>query len=129
MFKSLQLLGDNPRDHDGSFQGLAEGYADVSGVRPDVDWQTRRPSKKSHMPWKIYPKPPPPHWHWTGDEHPIGQSGKKSNSDEEFNFEECEIPDGDKWVFKLDDAGVYQVYEDENCNTFSLAFANAINQS
>ncbi|KAA1469716.1 AMP deaminase [Dentipellis sp. KUC8613] len=35
--RSLQRLGDNPRDHDGVFRGLPAGTADVAGVHPDVD--------------------------------------------------------------------------------------------
>ena len=103
-------------DHDEQFDPK---IADVSGVRPDADISAYtspdsedKLSMSPHKPWRIYPKPPLPHWHWTantesesahgGDEAEVGQ--------EEFVFKKCEIPSGhDRWSFSLDEAGVYQV--------------------
>jgi len=117
---SLQRLGDNPRDHDGYFQGLDPKITDVSGVRPDADISTYtspgsddKLPKSPYKPWRIYPKPPPPHWHWTRETEPepvhggdVAEAGK-----EEFVFKKCEIPGGhDGWGFSLDETGVYQVY-------------------
>lgn len=69
---SLQRLGDNPRDHDGVFSGFQPGAADVNGIRPDADLRSAEepsnsPSHPDPLPaWKIYPAPPPAHWHWQG---------------------------------------------------------------
>ena len=118
---SLQRLGDDPRDHDGYFTGLDPKTADVSGVRPDVDISANTPPDSPHRPWRIYPRPPPPHWHWTPDTEPVRgeQAGK-----EEFMFETCEIPvPHDGWSFEIDETGVYQVYNTSGssvilCNQF-----------
>lgn len=115
---SLQRLGDNPRDHDGSFNGIDSKIADVSGVRPDADIsayaspdsESKLP-KSPHQPWRIYPKPPPPHWHWVADTEPVHESDEVKAGKEEFVFKECEIPCGhDDWSFELSEMGVYQVY-------------------
>lgn len=115
---SLQRLGDNPRDYDGNFNGFDPKIADVSGVRPDADisayaspgWEDKLP-KSPYKPWRIYPKPPPPHWHWTADTEPVPGIEKEEAGKEEFVFEKCEIPGGhDGWSFDLDEMGVYQVY-------------------
>ena len=115
---SLQRLGDNPRDHDGHFTGLDPKVADVSGVRPDADISAYTSSdseaklpKSPYKPWRIYPKPPPPHWHWTADTEPVHGAGETEARNEEFVFKKCEIPGGhDGWSFDLDETGVYQVY-------------------
>lgn len=114
---SLQRLGDNPRDHDGYFTGLDPKIADVSGVRPDADipedtflGPEDKLQKSPHKPWRIYPKPPSPHWRWAADTEPVHESDEKAGK-EEFAFEECEIPAShDGWNFGLDETGVYQVY-------------------
>lgn len=108
--KSLQRLGDNPRDHDGHFNGIAEGFAGVAGVRPDVDFATARVTQSSYKEWKIYPKPPPPHWHFTAEHDVPAADGHVSTENEEFNFSNCQIPESHPWEFKIDDKGVYQVY-------------------
>jgi AMP deaminase len=115
---SLQRLGDNPRDHDGCFQGLDPKIADVSGVRPDADISAYTSAdsedklpRSPHKPWRIYPKPPPPHWHWIADTEPVHGSDEAEVGKEEFVFGKCEIPGGhDGWSFGLDEMGVYQVY-------------------
>lgn len=115
---SLQRLGDNPRDHDGHFQGFDPKIADVSGVRPDADIspytspesEDKLP-RSPYKPWRIYPKPPPPHWHWTANTEPVHGRDEAQTGKEEFVFEKCEIPGGhDDWSFGLDETGVYQVY-------------------
>ncbi|KAH9953331.1 AMP deaminase [Russula dissimulans] len=105
---SSQRLGDNPRDHDGVFHGIAEGISDVMGVRPEVAG-SHEPIKEEFKPWRIYPRPPPPHWHWTADQ--AVSSGTDSTSDV-FDFTHCEIPGAHEWDFEIDDKGVYQVYHD-----------------
>ena len=117
MLRSRQRLGDNPRDHDGRFQGLDDNLADVSGVRPDGDYTTNNPPPSPFKPWKIYPKPPPPHWHWTDKEKAIHTDGAQK-SDEEFLFEDCDIPGAHSYSFKIDDKGVFQVYEDVNGESY-----------
>ncbi|KAF8073956.1 AMP deaminase [Lyophyllum atratum] len=102
MAKSLQRLGDNPKDHDGH--------------QPSVDQELRAISDaptSQFEPWNIYPPPPPPHWHWTDEEKFVSNDGTPGTRSGEFRFEECHIPGAHPWTFKLDDKGVYQVYDDK----------------
>lgn len=146
---SLQRLGDNPRDHDGVFQGFSTDIGGVSGVRPDA-WDevlkkdnikppAPRPMVTGYppatidpvvaakqtasipglnaeggqfKPWRIYPKPPPPFWHWK-DAHTVGALG--TPADEDFVFNSLEIPgkaegEGEGLEFEIDSKGVFQVY-------------------
>jgi AMP deaminase len=109
MLKSRQRLGDDPRDYDGVFPGVDNANAGVSCFRPDMDISANpTPSVQPFEPWKIYPKPPRPQW------HPQSKAALNHTEDElgdGFLFEECEIPGEHSWSFKLDDKGVYQVYE------------------
>lgn len=108
--KSLQRLGDNPRDHDGHFNGLAEDSAGVSGLQPNVDFAQARVTESPYKPWKIYPKPPPPHWHFTTKHDVPATDGHDTAEREEFDFSTCQIPGSHSWEFRIDDKGVYQVY-------------------
>jgi len=109
ILRSGQNLGFNPKDHDGVFKGLEDDVATVSGVRPDAEHYS--PPDSLFKPWRIYPAPPPPHWHWKGTNTLVpSQSGLKNEEDEEFEFENCEIPGPHEWDFELDEKGVYQVY-------------------
>ncbi|KAG0703791.1 AMP deaminase [Suillus ampliporus] len=119
--KSLQRLGDNPRDHDGVFHGVAEGLADVSGVKPDANISLAVSPKNPHEPWAIYPKPPPPHWHFTAKETVISADGRVTPHDE-FNFAQCQIPGNHEWEFEIDDKGVYQVYTNAEAENKSPLF-------
>jgi AMP deaminase len=113
MMRSLQRLGDDPRDHDDYFQPFVEEYADVSSVRPDTPLPAISVSEEngsSFIPWKIYPEPPPPHWHWK-DKTFINPDGT-TKAGEEFEFEKCVIPGPHEgWSFAVDEKGVYQVYD------------------
>ncbi|KAF8349501.1 AMP deaminase [Amanita rubescens] len=111
MRKSKQRIGDNPKDYGDHFQGISEDLADVSGVRPDVDFSKNTPPAHSFKPWKIYPKPPPPHWHLTETEV-VSSERSHVKGDEGFQYEECDIPGPHTWTFKLDEKGVYQVYDE-----------------
>lgn len=108
--KSLQRLGDNPRDHDGTFHGLTEGYADVSGVKPGMDFAEARAEQSPYQPWKIYPKPPPPHWGFGAKKEAVTIDGRVDSGDGEFEVAKCDVPGSQEWIFELDDKGVYQVY-------------------
>jgi AMP deaminase len=108
MAVSNQRLGDDPRDYDGVFHGIAEGISDVMGVRPEASGPCE-PITKKFKPWRIYPRPPPPHWHWTEDQ--AVSSGRASPSDV-FDFSRVEIPGAHDWDFEIDDKGIYQVYRD-----------------
>jgi AMP deaminase len=129
MAVSRQRLGDDPRDHDGQFPGVAPALAAVSAVRPDADPAAvaalaagvgvgapaaEEGSAHKATPWKIYPPPPPPHWQWRPDAPaPAGTHPKPlRGGSEEFDFGACAIPgaDADARTFELDDRGVYQVY-------------------
>ncbi|CDO77165.1 hypothetical protein BN946_scf184657.g41 [Trametes cinnabarina] len=109
---SGQKLGFNPRDYDGTFTGLDDDIAAVSGVRPDADWESRSPPKSSFSRWRIYPRPPPPHWRWKGEQTVVpSNSAHDFTSDEEFDFSKCEIPGADEYTFGIDERGVYQIYD------------------
>lgn len=112
MSKSLQRLGDDPRDHDGHFQPFSERDADVSGVRPDAPLLPKsKPSSERFKPWKIYPEPPPPHWHWK-DKTIVSGDGTTRQGDG-FDFEACFIPGPHQGrSYFLDEKGVYQVYDE-----------------
>ncbi|KIJ54914.1 hypothetical protein M422DRAFT_24794 [Sphaerobolus stellatus SS14] len=102
---SLQRLGDNPKDHDGVFAGFKHDAGDVTGIKPDASAsEVIPPPEDSLPPWKIYPRPPPPHWHYK--RHPSNQE-----EEEEFEYSQCTIPDKHPWEFKLDEKGVFQVYD------------------
>ncbi|ETW81907.1 hypothetical protein HETIRDRAFT_475429 [Heterobasidion irregulare TC 32-1] len=111
---SLQRLGDNPRDYDGTFTGLEDSMADVSGIRPDADLlqSHQAPGTEQLKPWRIYPKPPPPHWHWTAKQKAVSSTVIPNADDhnEEFNLAACDIPGSHQWNFELDSKGVFQVY-------------------
>lgn len=106
------MLGDNPRDHDGQFSGLDPEISDVSGVKPDVNFASFPAPESPFKPWKIYPKPPPPHWHWKDATEPVSGSSPHISAKDAFVFEDCEIPGSHSWGFEIDEKGVYQVYGD-----------------
>ncbi|KAI0269947.1 AMP deaminase [Gloeopeniophorella convolvens] len=108
---SNQRLGDNPRDHDDAFHGLPEGAADARGVRPECV-SSYQPGEEQFKPWRIYPRPPPPHWHWTAGQELVSTGGEKVLGHEKFDYSKCEIPEEHEWEFEIDDKGVFQVYRD-----------------
>ncbi|KAI0087752.1 hypothetical protein BDY19DRAFT_952999 [Irpex rosettiformis] len=110
MTVSGQMLGFNPKDHDDHFSGLNSHLADVGGARPDVDPSGVPTPKSPFKPWRIYPKPPPPHWHWSDSTHVQHKAG--DDVEEEFDFSSCSIPGPDAKDFEMDERGVYQVYDD-----------------
>lgn len=110
IFKSLQRLGDDPRHHDDHFHGITEGYADVAGVKPDANFASARAEYSTCQPWKIYPKPPPPHWRFNSKKQAAATADGLDNLEEEFEFDKCDIPSPHDWTFELDDKGVYQIY-------------------
>lgn len=127
MTVSGQMLGFNPRDHDGQFTGLDNHLADVNGARADVDPSSVPPPdslESPFKPWRIYPKPPPPHWHWSDASAVPRQPGE--HVEEEFAFEQCEIPGPgpEPREFEIDERGVYQVYEslEGRANSWFLFF-------
>ncbi|GJJ15752.1 hypothetical protein Clacol_010030 [Clathrus columnatus] len=106
---SQQRLGDNPKDHDGVFAGFRGDNGDVSGIKLNASSPILVPQSEEKLePWKIYPHPPPPHWHYkrpsTGFFH----------EEEEFEFSKCHIPGPDSRAFRIDEKGVYQVYHDSS---------------
>ncbi|THH11141.1 hypothetical protein EW145_g843 [Phellinidium pouzarii] len=111
MCLSRQRLGDNPRDHDGTFTGLDEDLQDVVGVRPDSDYASYPKPVEQFKPWRINPKPPPPHWHWKDENTALPHSVATNHAGEEFDFSKCEIPGEDECKYELDDRGVYQIYD------------------
>jgi AMP deaminase len=114
MLRARQRLGDNPRDYDGHFPGLSDAAAGVSGAHPDVDLaRSRPPAPPPFRVWEVYPRPPPPHWHWTDTAAVVSTDHRYANGDEGFDPAECEIPGPHAYVFAIDDTGVYQVYEKE----------------
>ncbi|KAI0631963.1 AMP deaminase [Trametes polyzona] len=110
---SGQKLGFNPRDYDGTFTGLDEDVATVSGVRPEVDWEpSKKPEKSPFNKWRIYPSPPPPHWHVKGEQTVVANNvNHEVPAHAEFDFASCEIPGPHNLDFSIDERGVYQVYD------------------
>jgi AMP deaminase len=112
IINSRQRLGDNPKDYDGHFAGLADGIADVSTLRPDSDPRLNQTLSLPFEPWNIYPPPPPPQWHRTDAEKVIPIDGNNPyRAQNEFVFEDCHIPGPHIWGFAIDEKGVFQVYE------------------
>lgn len=136
---SHQRLGDNPRDHDGTFSGFyPRTAADTMGLKPDANPDTcEKPAASGSKPvhdlpaWNIYPPPPPPHWHWKpapngpqaefhgsgstnagGDASGAATPQVNGSSDmNNFRFEHCEIPPVAQGAeFALNDEGVYEVF-------------------
>ncbi|KAG6901013.1 hypothetical protein C0995_002377 [Termitomyces sp. Mi166 len=99
MAKSLQRLGDNPKDYDG----------DQPSIDKDLDYVPPRHFEK----WNISPPPPPPHWHWTDTNKGPSSDGASDAKSTEFRFEESHIPGPHPWTFRIDEKGVFQVYDDK----------------
>ncbi|BEJ16660.1 hypothetical protein CspHIS471_0600610 [Cutaneotrichosporon sp. HIS471] len=117
MTLSCQMLGDNPRDRDGTFGGFRDGTGDVYGLKPDQRPATCELSADPNAPqWQMNPPPPAPHWKWEGErpEHPDGESHKPSTTTPEFELANCEVPGPEDAIsshtFRLNDEGVYTVY-------------------
>ncbi|KAG6874800.1 hypothetical protein C0992_006484 [Termitomyces sp. T32_za158] len=111
MAKSLQRLGDNPKDYD-SHTDRGSAHASTS---------TRQFGK-----WDIYPPPPPPHWRWIDPTKGPKSGAAPDAKSTEFRFEDCHIPGPHSWSFRIDEKGVFQVYnndeEDENGGDKKPAF-------
>ncbi|CAG8543490.1 1775_t:CDS:2 [Funneliformis caledonium] len=83
---SLQRLGDNPKDHDT---------------------------------WNIYPPPPQPTWKSLSNNRSFSDDSvsssyyknEKKGVGENFEFDKCEIPGEHEYNFKLNESGIYNVYE------------------
>ncbi|WRT64147.1 AMP deaminase [Kwoniella shivajii] len=125
---SNQRLGDNPKDHDGTFHGFTPpSSGDVMGLKAEVSLETCESpfaSRKDNLPtWNIYPPPPPPHWHWKPSDagpHPEPTDSDGTTRDttstsagdhRQFNVNDCDIQEEDKSrVFELNEEGVFTVY-------------------
>jgi len=95
--------------------------------------QGKTDNPKDDASWNIYPPPPAPVWVPEGSQvlpplppkaptiphdgsemnRGLGTKGRKAGHDigSDFDFEECEVPSGDEMEFRLDETGVFQVYE------------------
>lgn len=83
-----------------------------------VSLQGEQDNPKDDPSWNIYPPPPPPVWvEDPKQEHVPAQEaeGRKPGEDvgEDFELEKVEIPGEDEMEFRIDDKGVYQVYENK----------------
>lgn len=108
---SRQRLGDDPRHYDGTLCDLDEEQKGVEGIQPDKNFTVpSASSNREFNKWRIFPKPPPPHWKWTGKQPTPPLTAELDYREEYFDFSKCEIPDEGEHEFKLDDKGVYQVY-------------------
>lgn len=117
MTLSCQMLGDNPRDRDGTFGGFRSGTGDVYGLKPDQKPATCELSADpTAEQWQMNPPPPAPHWKWEGarPEHQEGQEHKPSTTTPEFDLAACEVPGPEDaasaHTYRLNDEGVYTVY-------------------
>ncbi|KIK27505.1 hypothetical protein PISMIDRAFT_187554, partial [Pisolithus microcarpus 441] len=81
-----------------------------AGVKPDANFAGARREYTTYQPWKIYPKPPPPHWRFNSKKQAAATAEDLDSFEEEFEFKECDIPGPHDWTFELDDKGVYQIY-------------------
>ncbi|KAF8975974.1 AMP deaminase [Entomortierella lignicola] len=84
---------------------LREKYMKVSCQRVGDN-----PSDKDD--WDIYPPPPPPSWPISEDKSRVSDGPASIGSD--FVRENVTIPGLCDHVFELDDAGIYQVYENQD---------------
>lgn len=115
MSLSRQRLEDNPANYDGHFSpSSSPSYAATSYIRP-----VKLPEGFER--WRIYPPPPEPHWKERdpeATEPPVVEGADEGRSEEErvrFEFAKCEVPareEGRKRTFRLDEGGVYQVYDE-----------------
>jgi AMP deaminase len=82
---------------------------------PDADPATfdQLPTQSEFAPWKLYPRPPEPHWHQHESGDKVLKPARAIPERETFNFKACEIPGKHEWAFKIDERGVYQIYADE----------------
>lgn len=101
-----------------------------------VSLQGPSDNPKDDPSWRIYPPPPPPVWvddsqnleggpathdkddpqksFWAGSEKHKEPSRKPGyDVGEDFVYDECDIPDEDEMEYKLDNQGVFQVYENK----------------
>jgi AMP deaminase len=92
-------------------------------MRPDADPNLPRPNSSEFKPWNIYPAPPEPHWHWTNPSEAVLKDKHLTPANEGFEFGSCEIPGADDktWEFKIDERGVYQVYDHEPGRLFFIS--------
>ncbi|RIB14230.1 hypothetical protein C2G38_2248372 [Gigaspora rosea] len=66
--------------------------------------------------WVIYPRPPKPTWEKPQSPYSSHkQHREKATVGEDFRFEDCLIPEEHKFLYAIDDNGVYQVYENQEC--------------
>ncbi|WWC99694.1 AMP deaminase [Kwoniella sp. B9012] len=127
---SNQRLGDNPKDHDGTFHGFTpRSFGDVMGLKAEVEQDAcEGPSaaENDELPtWNIYPPPPPPHWHWKPSQgsvmpEPTSSDGTEMTKtttstsikdNQTFKIEDCQIHEEDKQhIFQMNDEGVFTVY-------------------
>ncbi|BGO93983.1 hypothetical protein NBRC10512_003615 [Rhodotorula toruloides] len=120
MSLSRQRLEDNPANYDGHFSpSSSPSYAATSYIRP-----VKLPEGFER--WRIYPPPPEPHWKERdpeATEPPVVEGADEGRSEEErvrFEFAKCEVPareEGRKRTFRLDEGGVYQVYDEDSPTT------------
>ena len=88
-----------------------DAYAALRDENGDNSHPELRDEETKFKPWKIYPSPPPPHWHWT--DKPQAQLDPTGNEGDGFEFSKCDIPGADSWVYKIDNKGVFQIYATE----------------
>ncbi|KAB8356642.1 hypothetical protein FH972_024219 [Carpinus fangiana] len=72
---------------------------------------------KDDASWEIYPPPPEPHWMEEGDQFNTPRQPRRTRKPgqdigEDFQLEDLlPLPDASEMTFKIDDQGVFQVYE------------------
>ncbi|PWY69481.1 AMP deaminase [Aspergillus eucalypticola CBS 122712] len=133
---------ENTSDSLGPVQGMMNISADSSAVTSELNVICRKmknlldrrakyiklslqgpeDNPKDHPDWEIYPPPPEPAWDNEGD---IGRSADSSRIDqkrrkmgqdvgEDFDMAHClPLPTESRWVYRLDENSVYQVYEND----------------
>lgn len=134
---SCQRLEDNPINYDGEFAPRSNSTS-TSTCNPQTPAYTpaRTPSvsfEDTHrspelngnetrgldenpqfQPWKVYPRPPKPHWE-SRDPYAAASTSSESvrPAENRFDFTECDIPGAHYYRYAIDSQGVYQVYEND----------------
>ncbi|GKZ27905.1 AMP deaminase, partial [Aspergillus brasiliensis] len=133
---------ENTSDSLGAVQGMMNISADSGAVTSELSVICRKmkslldrrtkyiqlslqgpeDNPKDYPDWEIYPPPPEPAW---DNERDIGRSADSPRTDpkrrkmgqdigEDFDMAHClPLPGESRWVFRLDENSVYQVYEND----------------
>ncbi|ODV60392.1 AMP deaminase [Ascoidea rubescens DSM 1968] len=82
-----------------------------------ISLQRHHDNCKNFKDWKIYPPPPKPVWNPSEKTLNFTNSSKITFSDDDFQFDDCFIPEVDSTIdFAIDHNSVYQIYHPSDLN-------------